>query len=285
MEQRSVRRGERVTDLSVPLADGARLAALDARPEGAARATALLVPGFTGSKEDFLPLLPLLADAGVRVVAVDQRGQHESHHDDAPDAYTVPRLAADVVEVLDVLGGRAHLLGHSFGGLVAQAAAAAVPERLASLVLLCSGPAALPEGRRSRDARLLLDRLPGLDLEHAWQARRELDPRPEQAPEVEDFLRRRWTSTDREHYLVVARTLLEHADGVDGLARALQDAHVPVLVAHGVDDNAWPAEQQADMARRLGAAYAVVPDAAHSPAYEAPAATAELLLGHWGLLP
>src|SRR4051812_50133168 len=50
-----------------------RLAALDTGGE-AVRGTALLVAGYTGSKEDFAPLLAPLADAGYRVVAIDRRG-------------------------------------------------------------------------------------------------------------------------------------------------------------------------------------------------------------------
>ena len=38
----------------------------------------LLIPGWTGSKEDFTPLLPLLATAGFDATAYDQRGQFET---------------------------------------------------------------------------------------------------------------------------------------------------------------------------------------------------------------
>src|SRR5439155_8725343 len=41
-------------------------------------AVVLFVPGYTGSKEDFMPLLRPLANAGYRAVAIDQRGQYES---------------------------------------------------------------------------------------------------------------------------------------------------------------------------------------------------------------
>ncbi|MGH3628655.1 MAG: alpha/beta fold hydrolase, partial [Sciscionella sp.] len=40
--------------------------------------TALLVPGYTGSKEDFVPLLAGLAGSGIDVVAIDVPGQYES---------------------------------------------------------------------------------------------------------------------------------------------------------------------------------------------------------------
>jgi len=48
------------------------LAALYSRPEGEARASAVFVPGFSGSKEDFIPMLAALSAGGYRVVAYDQ---------------------------------------------------------------------------------------------------------------------------------------------------------------------------------------------------------------------
>jgi pimeloyl-ACP methyl ester carboxylesterase len=121
------------------------LVALDTGP--ADGGTVLLVAGFTGTKEDFAPLLRPLCTAGYRAVALDQRGQYESPGPDDPDAYTVAELAADVIAVGRVLRaenpGPLHLLGHSFGGLVARAAVLAEPALFSSLTLLGSGPARL----------------------------------------------------------------------------------------------------------------------------------------------
>ena len=44
-------------------------------------APVLLVPGYTGSKEDFIAVLAPLAAAGHEVLAIDQRGQYESPGD------------------------------------------------------------------------------------------------------------------------------------------------------------------------------------------------------------
>ena len=59
------------------------LVALDTGGDGV-RGTVLMVAGYTGSKEDFAPLLAPLAEAGYRVVALDQRGQYESPGPDDP---------------------------------------------------------------------------------------------------------------------------------------------------------------------------------------------------------
>src|SRR4051794_23557136 len=121
------------------------LAALDTGP--AERGTVLLVAGYTGSKEDFAPLLSPIADAGLRAVAIDQRGQFESPGPEDPAQYTVAELAADVVTVARQLReqslGPLHLLGHSFGGLVSRGAVLAEPALFDSLTLLGSGPSRL----------------------------------------------------------------------------------------------------------------------------------------------
>src|SRR6478672_6946134 len=67
------------------------LTALDTGP--ADRGTVLMVAGYTGTKEDFAPLLRPLHSAGLRAVALDQRGQYESPGPDDPAAYTVAELA------------------------------------------------------------------------------------------------------------------------------------------------------------------------------------------------
>jgi len=67
------------------------LAALVATPpdDVVRRPPVLAVPGYTGSKEDFLHLLPLLARIGHPVTAIDLRGQHESGGPEDVSAYTI----------------------------------------------------------------------------------------------------------------------------------------------------------------------------------------------------
>ncbi|WP_437311938.1 alpha/beta fold hydrolase [Sorangium sp. So ce388] len=79
---------------------------------------------------------PLSHAAGRRrAIAMDLRGHGASEA--PPDAdYAPPACAADVLAVLDALGlERVALVGHSFGTLVAIAAASAHPDRIARLVL------------------------------------------------------------------------------------------------------------------------------------------------------
>jgi pimeloyl-ACP methyl ester carboxylesterase len=268
--------GARRTSYDIP---GGPLAAVELAPAGA-RGTVLLVPGFTGSKEDFGPLLPALAAGGWRAVALDQRGQYASAGPADPGAYAVAALAEDLLAVRARLGdGPVHLLGHSFGGLVARAAVVARPSDWRSLVLLGSGPGALPGVRAEQMAFLqpLLEAGGLAAVLEAMEATQVPDPLRAPTAEVRAFLRRRFLASSADGLLAMGEALLAEPDRVTELAAT----GVPVLVAHGAADDAWPPATQHEMAGRLGASYAVVPASWHSPAAENPAGTAEVLLPFW----
>jgi pimeloyl-ACP methyl ester carboxylesterase len=258
------------------------LAALDTGP--AEGGTVLLVAGYTGSKEDFAPLLSPIADAGLRVVALDQRGQFESPGPEDPAQYTVAELAADVVAVTrrlrEASAGPLHLLGHSFGGLVSRAAVIAEPALFDSLTLLGSGPARLTGPRAE-----LLDHLSplleagGVQLVNdALEQLAMTDPRAQAVPApTREFLTRRFLANSAAGLRGMADAMLAEPDRVAELAAT----GLPVLVAHGIADDAWSPALQADMAERLGARHEVIGHAVHSPAIENPAHTLQVLLSFW----
>ncbi|KDN83354.1 putative peptidase S33 family protein [Kitasatospora cheerisanensis KCTC 2395] len=260
----------------------AGLAALRGEPAGPVRGTALLVPGFTGSKEDFIALLEPLAEAGFRTVAVDQRGQYESGGPADPEAYSVRALGADVRALSAELGadGPLHLLGHSFGGQVVREAVLSASGDLPweSLTLLSTGPGAIDPAEAAR-TELLLSALESMDLESIWQVMQQMEGEkvPPLAPEIAEFLHRRWVANRPQALRAMAAHLVAAPDRVDELAAV----GLRTLVMSGERDYAWPVPEQSLMAERLGALRTVVAGAGHSPNAERPAETAAALAAFW----
>ncbi|MEW1636217.1 alpha/beta fold hydrolase [Streptomyces sp. NPDC093801] len=244
--------------------------------------TALLVPGFTGSKEDFIALLEPLAAAGYRVVAVDGRGQHESPGPREESAYELHELALDLLAQAGALGGAGplHLVGHSLGGLVSRAAVLRDASPFTSLTLMSSGPAAIAEEQQAR-TKLLVAALEAMreDMPAVWEAMRAHDPADAvpDAPELAAFLRGRWLATVPEQLITTGRILVSEPDRVEELAAVA----LPKLVLSGVVDYAWPVPLMDEMAVRLGASRVVVEGAEHSPNAENPQVTAVSLVGFW----
>ncbi|GAA0951333.1 alpha/beta hydrolase [Actinocorallia libanotica] len=259
-------------------------AVLEALPVGEPeRHPALLVPGFTGSKEDFLGVLQTLTGAGRRVLALDMRGQHDSPGCDDPSRYLLPELGADVAEILVALGPEpVHLVGHSFGGLVTREAVLAEPAMVASYTLMASGPAAI-DGPSAQKAAALRDALTGaLSMEQIWQIKLGPDARAAGwAEEIIEFLRHRYLNNCTTGLVTMAGELLSAPDRTADLAKAADDTDLPIMVLYGEDDDAWLPETQAAMSARLEAARVVIPGAAHSPAWEAPETTAHALTDFW----
>jgi pimeloyl-ACP methyl ester carboxylesterase len=271
-------------------------AALEAVPVPGAceRDAALLIPGYTGSKEDFLTILGQLAAGGRRVVAIDMRGQYETQGTDDLDGYSVSAVGSDILAVIRATGAR-HVLGHSYGGLIAREAVLAGAELagsddVGSLTLMSSGPAAL-SGRRAEILRAVLAALGAEDgdlpdkpqlqagIAALWQTYLEPQAVAEGVAEpVLAFLGKRMKSNDPNALLLAARYLLTATDRTLDLARLSQ---IPMLVLYGENDDAWPPAVQEDMARRLRARRVCIPCAGHSPAVEAPATTARALTTFW----
>ena len=96
----------------------------------------LIVHGGPGASHDyFLPYLLPLARHN-RVVFLDERGSGQSQKLEDPSGYSVENMAEDVEAVRRALGlGKVSLLGHSYGGALAQAYALKYQTNLTHLIL------------------------------------------------------------------------------------------------------------------------------------------------------
>ena len=259
------------------------LAALEACPaeEADVRAEVLCVPGFTGSKEDFLPMLAPLATAGVRVVAIDQRGQCDSPGLPSQRPYTLRGYGEELRELIEqraASGVAVHLLVHSFGGYVARQALINGPALpLASVTLLGTGPGAVPRPAADR-VRLFLA-VSSVLSPVVGNRLLLLDRHPE--PAVQAFIRHRIAGNDTRALRAMARWLLDEPDRVDALAEILRRDEVPCQVVCGADERTWRVPEQRGMAERLGVPFTAIPGGGHSVNVEQPERLVEALLEFW----
>jgi pimeloyl-ACP methyl ester carboxylesterase len=293
---RSIDVPQGVRRITVKTARG-RFAALEAMPATGVceRRPALLVPGFTGSKEDFLLIMHQLAAAARRVVAIDMRGQYQTPGTADRSIYSLGALGADIGAVVDEIaadpsqpparGPGVHLLGHSFGGLVARETVLAKSAAVSSLTLMSSGPgrltgpaagvlrAVLTPLRELTGPRLRTEVKRVWDLQLALQAQADGTP-----PQIIEFLRRRMLGSHPDGLAAMAEQLLDTPDRTAALASS---AEAPILVLYGEYDDKWETPVQEKMAERLRAERVCIPGATHSPAVEAPETTASTLNKFW----
>lgn len=252
----------------------------------AVKGTALLIPGFTGSKEDFIALHQPLAEAGYRTVAVDGRGQYESEgpkDDESP--YAQEELAKDLLSQALVVGGGApvHLVGHSLGGQISRAAVLLDTSPFASLTLMASGPAQISTSQQQR-VKLLRDALAVMDMAGVWEAIQAMEL-PEETEtgaldeglDDREDLRRRWLGNSPAQLIATGRQLCAEPDRVAELAAV----PLPKHVLSGERDDTWPIPLLDDMAVHLRAHRTIVPGAEHSPNTDQPKATADAFIAFW----
>ena len=268
-----------LTGPSAPaLVDGTPAISAASAPGAAGQNRALLVPGYTGSKEDYAPVLPFLGDAGWDVLAYSQRGQGGSAAPAGLGAYGMSGFVGDLIAVAEAWAGttgRVHLVGHSFGGIVARAAVVKRPNLFASVTLFCSGRAVydwmntlpildpLPTGPGARE-RVLRTYFPDMTFDEpgvGWA----------------EFQRIRALDTASENLVGIARILSQLRPDTPALAAT----GVPVHVLYGDQDEIWPPSWYAEEAADLGARESIIRGGTHSPQLQFPRQWAELAGSYW----
>lgn len=229
----------------------------------------VLVPGVTGSKEDFILMLPPLAAAGFHVLAYDMAGQYESH-DAGPEHLSPARphydhdlFVADLIAILESTGGPAHVLGYSFAGTVVQIALTVRPELFLSLTLLSAPP---QSGQGFRGVKRIgwisgfASGRVGAAL-MIWGVERNFVHVP---PGRLRFVRHRFLQTRRTSVADII-SLMKRAPDLDS---TIAEIRIPKLVAVGEHD-LWPIELHRALAESIGARLAVYPTG-HSPCETSP---------------
>ena len=268
-----------LTGPSAPaLVDGTPTISAASSPDAAGENRALLVPGYTGSKEDYAPVLPFLGEAGWDVLAYSQRGQGGSAAPAGLGAYGMSDFVGDLIAVAEAwagTSGRVHLVGHSFGGIVARAAVVKRPDLFASVTLFCSGRAVydwmntlpildpLPTGPGARQ-QVLRTYFPDMNFDEpgvGWA----------------EFQRVRALDTASENLVGIARILSQLRPDTPALAAT----GVPVHVLYGDQDEIWPPSWYAEEAADLGARESIIRGGMHSPQLQFPRQWAEFASSYW----
>ncbi len=268
-----------LTGPSAPsLVDGSPAISAASAPGAAGRSRALLVPGYTGSKEDYSTVLPYLGEAGWDVLAYSQRGQGGSAAPAGLGAYGMSDFVGDLIAVAEAWAGttgRVHLVGHSFGGIVARAAVVKRPDLFASVTLFCSGRAVydwmntlpildpLPTGPGARQ-QVLRAYFPDMNFDEpgvGWA----------------EFQRIRALDTASENLVGIARILSQLRPDTPALAAT----GVPVHVLYGDQDEIWPPSCYAEEAADLGARESIIRVGTHSPQLQFPQQWAEFASSYW----
>ncbi|MDO9352514.1 MAG: alpha/beta hydrolase [Solirubrobacteraceae bacterium] len=97
----------------------------------------VLVHGFPESWYSWRRQLPVLAEAGFRVAAIDVRGYGRSSKPESVEAYRMAELVADCVAVVEALGeSTATIIGHDWGSPIAAHAALLEPSVFTAVGLL-----------------------------------------------------------------------------------------------------------------------------------------------------
>jgi len=194
-----------------------------------------------------------------RVVMIDNRGVGKSSL--APPPYTTKQMAMDTLAVLDDAGiERAHVLGVSLGGAIAQELAIAAPGRIRSLALgsTWAGPSVWRS--RIREVQLGILESQGVDALMRFRALFIFSPvLITSAPAMMAIIEKTMAETPLEGYL----HQLDAAEFHDARAR-LGEVAVPTLVLTGKRDILVPPELSYEVASLINGAEVESFETAHA---------------------
>lgn len=186
-----------------------------------------------------LELCESFVDRGFFVVRFDNRDCGLSTIFDDGRGYTLADMAADAIAVLDDLGvARAHVFGHSLGGMIAQVMAIDHPARIATLSVLSTSTGNWDHGRPTDEALTAVSRAAAPTLDEQIEldvANRRIWASPSWFDE-EDVRARFREAYDRSY--TPGSSLRQFAAIVEAPDRedALRALDVPTLVMHGTLD-------------------------------------------------
>jgi 3-oxoadipate enol-lactonase len=218
----------------------------------------------------------------LEVIVYDHRGVGSSSRLDGGGPLTIAGMARDAAGLLDALGiDRAHVLGISMGGMVAQELALADPERVHALTLGCTycggeGSALTHE----QTLRKLMEGAVSGDRARAVRASWEANVSPAFAADDEQYERFLEIGLRRAAAMDVIMAQMRAVAGHDTSER-LGQLRAPTLVVHGTLDEMLPVQNGHLIAELIpGARLELLDGVGHLFFWEQPARGAELSRAH-----
>jgi 3-oxoadipate enol-lactonase len=241
-------------------------------------APVLLIAGFTADHLAWFLQVPALARE-FQVITFDNRGAGQSGQPEGP--YTIRQLADDAAGLLDHLGiTRAHVVGHSMGGAIAQEFGINHPHRTASLAIL--GSWARGDERTARFLDLWRHARERFEPEHylEFTCQACFTHRFYNIPGAVDMVKMQALGNPFPQSLTGFLAQYEACKGHDSLDR-LEQIKAPTLVMAATEDAILPPRFSREIARRIpGAAYEELADCGHLFTFEQTELTNDRLL-HW----
>lgn len=241
----------------------------------------VLIPGIGYDRWMWHRMIPGLDDH-FQVISIDNRGAGQSDKPAGP--YTAQLLAADIVGMLDDFGiAKAHILGHSMGGFIAQALAIDYPERVDRLILSATnfgGPRHVPI---SAEAMAVLTDVSGDPIARLRRGI-VISCAPGFAEANSEFVAY-WVNYRIAHPIDPAGYQAQLAIGMGLLAEAASFEHrlagvaAPTLILFGAHDRVVPQANAALLAASLpDARVEILPDAGHFFPFETPDAASAAVI-------
>jgi 3-oxoadipate enol-lactonase len=238
----------------------------------------LMIMGFSGQASSWSERFLELLRPHFQIVRFSNRGTGLS---DRPQVeYSVPMMAEDAAGLLRELGiGRAHVLGISMGGMIAQELVLNDPQVVQGLILGCTTSGQSHGVQPTPEVMALMMPTPGLSLEEqfrkAWPA----------------LVTPEFVEREREFLEEMLRIGLENAVTMDTLIRQamaiqafdaydrLPQVEEPTLIIHGDRDQLIPPQNGDILRERIpGSTLRVVPEAGHMFFWEKPAESAKAIV-------
>ncbi|OGT26766.1 MAG: hypothetical protein A3I77_08125 [Gammaproteobacteria bacterium RIFCSPLOWO2_02_FULL_42_14] len=244
--------------------------------QGRAGEQIILLGGLTADHQVWNSIVRLLSPH-FRLLVLDNRGAGQTDSPDYP--YTTSMMAKDTVALMETLKiSRAHFIGHSMGGCIAQQIALTAPEKINKMVLACSRtePSTLSEMILSMRAKLQAlgiteDVLAEYTMPFLFSENFLKD-----VVKIKGFIQ--WTLRNSHPQTASGYRNQLHAVQTHNITHQLSQIKAPTLVIAGSDDVLMPVKYAKSIADAIPRSqFSIIPDCAHMPHVEKSAEFVELV--------